>query len=71
MSLNGTSRRKSANIKLCYNNLATNNSYVLKVSVYSGKKKSNDNDLGKTAAVVINILENYLEKKCQAFDDNC
>ena len=36
-----------------------------------GKKKSNENDLGKTAAVVINILENYLEKKYQAFDDNC
>ena len=42
--------------------LTANDVYILKISIYLDKSESDDNDFGKTAAVFINSIGNYLDK---------
>ena len=46
--------------------------FALKISIYSGNllSESDDIDTGKTSAVFINLMDNYLDKGYHVFADN-
>ena len=49
--------------------LCTHDSFILRVSIYGGKCIE-ENDLGKTAGVVIHLMNDFLDKGYSLFTDN-
>ena len=61
-------KRHRYGIKFC--EPTANDGYVLKISSYLSKIESDDNDLGKTAAVFISLIDNCLDKGYHVFAEN-
>ena len=50
--------------------LYTNDGVVLKTEIYSGRKFQDPQSLGQTGAVVLHLMEPYLDKGYHLFTDN-
>ena len=50
--------------------LCTNEGFVLKTEIYSGTKFADIQSMGQTAAIVIHLMNPYLDKGYHAFTDN-
>lgn len=51
--------------------LTTHDGYILKCNIYSGKDDQDANDdMGKTASIVINLMSDYFDKGHHVFMDN-
>ena len=50
--------------------LCTNDGFVLKTEIYSGTKFADIQSMGQTAAIVIHLMNPYLDKSYHVFTDN-